>query len=219
MFTGLIEQVGRIEALTRQAGGVRLAIAHAPWQAALRVGDSVAVQGACFTATEARADGFACDVLEESMAVTTLRSARVGRLVNLERALALGDRLGGHLVTGHVDGIGRVTAISRAGRDWVLRMGCDAEVLQGIVYKGSIAIDGVSLTVSRLMADAFEVNIIPHTWKHTTLGRLREGDAVNLETDLIGKYVAGFLKSRSGDDGGVTMAALQAAGIVQGPGN
>ncbi len=214
MFTGLIEQVGRISEVSRVNMGRRLVITHEPWTAPLEIGESVAVQGACLTAATVGDGSFACDVLEETVAVTTLKSVQVGSRLNLERALALGGRLGGHLVTGHVDGQGRVGAIRRAGRDWVLAIACDADILGGIVYKGSIAVDGVSLTVSRMLDDAFEVNIIPHTWTHTTLDGLRVGDALNLETDLIGKYVTRFLAGRFGNRETVTLASLEAAGIV-----
>ncbi len=213
MFTGLIERVGGLRAIARAGGGHRLAVEHEPWESPLESGESVAVQGVCLTVTEVERGGFRCDVLDETLAVTTLKSARAGSRVNLERALAFGGRLGGHLVTGHVDGLGHVRAVRRAGHDWVVTIAGDATVLRGIVHKGSIAVDGVSLTVSAVMDDAFEVNIIPHTWTHTTLAATRVGEAVNLETDVIGKYVSRFLEGRFGG-GGVTFDTLRAAGIA-----
>ena len=152
----------------------------------LHLGESIAVQGICLTVAHADGHGFEADVLDETLSCTTLGSLRVDSPVNLERALRLSDRLGGHILSGHVDGCGTVTAKSPRGRDTVLRIACADTLLKYIIHKGSIAVDGVSLTVSALLPDSFEVNLIPTTLRDTTLGTCSVGTAVNLETDLIG---------------------------------
>ncbi|MBN1556989.1 MAG: riboflavin synthase, partial [Lentisphaerae bacterium] len=156
---------------------------------------------------------FECDVLAETLARSSLGAKTAGAPVNLERALRVGDRVGGHFVAGHVDGTGRVAAVERAGSDWALRVVCDGMLTREMVPKGSVACDGVSLTVTALDADGFTVHVIPFTWTHTTLGRLGTGAAVNIETDMIGKYVRRML-ARQGDAGGVDRALLERAGFV-----
>ncbi len=177
------------------------------------LGESVAVQGACLTVTGFDNNGFTCDVLDETLARTNLGKLPIGADLNLERAMKLGDRIGGHLVTGHVDAVGTIAKIRPAGRDRIVTINCDAAVAAGIVQKGSIAIDGISLTVSAVSDDGFEVNIIPFTWEHTSLRTRSEGDDVNLETDLLGKYVQRYLQTM-GDAGGVDMGTLARAGFL-----
>ncbi len=217
MFTGLIEQVGRVEKLERGhgGGGARLWIAYRPWETPLALGESVAVQGACLTVAQREAQRFAGDVLEETLSVTVLGRLQAGDAVNLERALPAGGRLGGHFVMGHVDSIGTVAGVTAVQRDWKLAIACDAPTRRLIVYKGSIAVDGVSLTVSAETPAGFEVNIIPHTWTHTTLHRLRVGHHVNLETDILGRYVARFMHPEAGGTPapGVSLDTLAAAGF------
>jgi riboflavin synthase len=209
MFTGLVQRVGRFQGLSRRAGGWALACAHDPWETPLAIGESVAVQGACLTVTAARADGFSADVLDETLERTALRGLTAGAAVNLERALRLCDRLGGHVVTGHVDACGSVAAVSNRGRDRVLRVRCPGALSRQTVLKGSIAIDGVSLTVSGVGDDWIEVNVIPHTWEATSLSARRVGDAVNLEGDILAKYV----EKLCGRAGGVTEDLLARAGF------
>ncbi len=192
MFTGLIQQCGTLRALNRPTGGAVLAIACAPWETPLIRGESVAVQGACLTVTRIRPDGFDADVLDETLACTALAALRPGDRLNLERALRAGDRLGGHFVTGHIDETGRFLSRTPRGRDAVLRIASSRDFALRTVQKGSVALDGVSLTVSALGADWFEVNIIPTTLADTSLADRRPGDPVNLESDLIGKYTARF---------------------------
>jgi riboflavin synthase len=212
MFTGLIQRLGRLTALTRQGGGWSLAISHEAWSERLVVGESVAVQGACLTVTTVRSDGFAADVLDETLVRTALGRLQPGAAVNLERALRLADRLGGHLVSGHVDECGRLAAIRPRGRDRVLRVSCSAGLCRQTVMKGSIAIDGVSLTVSGLGDDWIEANVIPHTWDATSLSARQPGEQVNLEGDLIGKYVARLLGPAA--RGGLSGDVLAAAGFT-----
>ncbi|CAO0821027.1 Riboflavin synthase [Desulfarculales bacterium] len=195
MFTGLIEGLGRIARITHQWPDAVLVIAP-PWDVKAAVlGESVAVNGACLTVTGSGSQGFSLDVSVESLARTTLGRLRSGDKVNLERALKLGDRLGGHLVTGHIDCVGNVSRIERVGGSTRITINIPAEHLRYVVEKGSVAVNGISLTVNRVDADGFELNIITHTLAATTLQLVKEGDFVNIETDLIGKYVARLLNS------------------------
>jgi riboflavin synthase len=193
MFTGLVEGVGDITEMRRMAEGLRLAVA-APFPVAeLALGESVAVSGACLTVVKVEGRAFQVEVSPETLARSTLSSKKVGDRVNLERALRLGDRLGGHLVTGHVDGLG-VLKERRAGPEHLeLTFEMPATLAPLVIEKGSIAVDGVSLTVNSVTGTAFSVNIIPYTAKDTTMDGLKVGDGVNLETDIIGKYVARLL--------------------------
>lgn len=204
MFTGLVQQIGVIRTLTPRGTGRRLTIGFKPWPDPLADGESVAVMGTCLTVTSHGNDWFAADVLEETLSKTALA---VGP-VNLERALAFGERLGGHLVTGHIDEIGTVLAVTPRGCDRVLRIGCSRAFARRTVLKGSAALDGVSLTVSGLGDDWFEVNLIPETLRATTLASLGAGDRLNLESDILGKYVERLLGKNAG---GLTLAALEQA--------
>lgn len=212
MFTGLIQQVGRLTARTRQGGGWSLAISHEPWPEPIELGESVAVQGACLTVTTILGNGFTADVLDETLARTALGQLPTGGRVNLERALRLSDRLGGHLVCGHVDECGRVAAVRPCGRDRVMRVSGSTGLCRQTVMKGSVAIDGVSLTISGLGDDWIEVNVIPHTWAATSLSDRQPGDPVNLEGDLIGKYVARLLNPAGCN--GLTVETLAKAGFI-----
>lgn len=213
MFTGLIEQVGRLERRDARATGARLQIAHGPWPEPLEEGESVAVQGACLTVNRRGVDGFEADVLRETLERTNLGALEPGSLLNLERALRLGDRAGGHLVAGHVDAVAPVLRRGRTGEDWVLRVGLADRVADEVVLKGSIALDGVSLTVSALGEGWLEVNIVPYTWAHTSLQYCRAGSGVNVETDMIGKYVKRVL-GRAGPADPLTLDTLRRAGFL-----
>jgi riboflavin synthase len=194
MFTGLVQKVGRLARMERSCGNGVIVVTHEPWTDPIQPGESIAVQGACLTVVTADLKQFTCDVLEETLHRTNLGDSGRGTPLNLERALQAGDRLGGHFVTGHVDGTGQVIRLEETGRGWILGVECGSELSRGIAMKGSITCDGVSLTVTDLTASAFEVNIIPFTWKNSSLSRLQVGDAVNLETDLIGKHVQRILE-------------------------
>ena len=193
MFTGLVQQAGRLGALERSGGGWRLEVTCQPWGAPLEIGESVAVQGACLTVAELGREGFAADLLDETVARTALGELPPGARLNLERALRVGDRLGGHFVSGHVDEKGVIEAVERQGRDFLLRVGCSAELARLTVPKGSIALDGVSLTIIEAGARHLSVAIIPHTWRETSLCERQRGDRVNLEADLLAKHVARLL--------------------------
>jgi len=202
MFTGLIEDLGAIRELRRGSDAVRLAVTTAIPAAELNLGESIAVDGICLTVTDIRADGFRADVSPETVERSTLGALGPGSRVNLERALRLGDRLGGHMVQGHVDGVGEVTAVEEAGETVFVRFRMPDEVARVTVVHGSVALDGVSLTVNGLDGRVAEVAIIPYTWEHTTMDRLAPGSRVNLEADLMGKYVERLMRPYlTGDDG------------------
>lgn len=219
MFTGLVEGLGAIGRIERKGPDAVLRI-RPPWDAARTVlGESIAVLGACLTVTGLGGDGFDVDVSAESLARTKLGGLRAGDAVNLERAMQLGDRLGGHLVSGHVDCLGRVTLVAPRGGSQHLEIAIPAEHMRLVVEKGSVTVDGVSLTVNQVWDDRFALNIIPHTWRETTLSLLRPGDVVNIETDLIGKYVARLMgrdaapARADGPATGLSLDALARAGF------
>ena len=190
MFTGLIEAVGTLAAVEARGGDLRLRVDCAPLPGApLALGESIAVSGVCLTVVAHDAGGFAVDVSNETLALTTLGALRAGAQVNLERALLPTTRLGGHLVAGHVDGLGHVASIAPDARSQRWRIAAPAALLRYVATKGSICVDGVSLTVNAVDGEGFEVNLIPHTVEHTTFANARVGDAVNLEVDLLARYV------------------------------
>lgn len=197
MFTGLVQSVGRVVAREPREGGVRLAIACAFGDGApLELGESIAVAGTCLTVATITAEGFIADVSGETLRLTTLGERAPGDGVNLERALRAGDRLGGHLVSGHVDGIGALRDIGEDGLSRVYRFTLPSTLHRYVAVKGSIAIDGVSLTINTVDADGFGVNLIPHTLAHTTLGSLSPGARVNIEIDQVARYVERLLAVR-----------------------
>jgi riboflavin synthase len=189
MFTGLVEKIGTVKRVSRGAGLV-LEIGFSPWTRPLEEGESVAVNGVCLTVVKCDATRFTADVLRETESLTGLGELIPGARVNLERALRAGDAMGGHIVQGHVDGRGRIRAIVPKGRDFQLQVACGRVLAAQSVLKGSIAIDGVSLTISALGDDWLGVDLIPTTASATTLGSKKVGDQVNLEGDILGKYVA-----------------------------
>jgi riboflavin synthase len=188
VFTGLVAGTGSVESLVREGSGVRLRV-RSELAAELSPGDSVAVNGVCLTAVEPDGAGFSADVMEETLRRSSLGPLGEGDAVNLELPLRAGDRLGGHIVQGHVDGVGTVESVREEGFSRVLRIAAPADTLRYVVEKGSIAVDGVSLTVSAVDDDALEVSLIPETLERTTLGAAARGTAVNLEVDVLAKYV------------------------------
>ncbi len=212
LFTGLVEEIGRVAAIKRQGEEVMLAITAGLVTQELAKGDSVCVNGACLTVTELAAARFVALAMLETVQRTTLSRLAAGDRVNLERALRLGDRLGGHLVQGHVDGVGQVIDIRPEGAARRLEIGADTGIMQFIVEKGSIAVDGVSLTVAGSSSGSFSVALIPHTQGVTTLQYLRAGDEVNLETDIVGKYVARLLQPAPA--GGLSLDTLRNCGFA-----
>lgn len=194
MFTGIVQDLGRVQAREARGGDLRLVIVAQQLDPALiRVGDSICVQGCCLTATEVQARTFAADVSRETLALTTLGELQPGAAVNLEPALRAGDALGGHLVSGHVDGVAQVLELSGDARSLRLTIGVPPPLARYLAPKGSVAVDGVSLTINAVQPASFGVNIIPHTQSSTTLGALRVGARVNLEVDQVARYLARLL--------------------------
>lgn len=189
MFTGLVEEKGLIVGLERGAGSVRLSFMASKVRQGLEIGDSVAVNGCCLTVVAMGPDGFAVEAVAETLRRSTLGGLEPGDAVNLESAMRVGDRLGGHIVQGHVDGTGIVSEARPEGNSVVLRIGVGPDVLRYVVPKGSIAVDGVSLTVAGVLGDSFVVALIPHTMAQTTLDADAVGRMVNLEVDVLAKYV------------------------------
>jgi riboflavin synthase len=196
MFTGLIEDVGTVDALRFNRGSAVLTVKTAVRLRSMPLGASVAVNGACLTVVKKSKETFTVDVSPETLQRTSLETLGVGSLVNLERPVRLQDRLGGHLVTGHVDGIGTVLAITKQGEFTVFTFQVPARFGRFLISKGSVAVDGISLTVNDCRRDRFSAAIIPFTLQHTNLRARRVGDKVNIEIDLIGKYVDSFLEKR-----------------------
>jgi riboflavin synthase len=188
MFTGLVQELGRVTALEPTPDGARLTISGR-LAGELGEGDSVAVNGVCLTATAVHNGTFQADVMDETLRCCTLGAAREGSAVNLELPLRASDRLGGHFVQGHVDGIGEVVEIREEGFSRVVRISADPRLLRYVVEKGSVAVDGISLTVSAVDADSLTVSLIPETLRGTSLGAAKTGDTVNLEVDVLAKYV------------------------------
>lgn len=193
MFTGIIEELGTIKAIRSQSGGIRLSVEGKVVMEGMKTGDSVAVNGACLTVTEFNSSVFSTDVSRETVDKTGIGKLRVGDKVNLERPLRLSDRLGGHLVAGHVDAVGVIRGIINKGDATIFTIEAPKDVSKYLIYKGSVAIDGISLTVNEVQGIRFSVTVIPHTAGVTTLGFKKIGDTVNLEADMIGKYVERFI--------------------------
>lgn len=207
MFTGIIEEVGTVQSL--EAG--RLTIKAQKALEGTKLGHSIAVNGACLTVVALGRDSFSVEVMPETLKLTNLGGLRRGDAVNLERSLALGERLGGHMVQGHVEGTGKVVSLTPEEDAIIARLSAPPELMRYIVQKGFIAVDGVSLTVVNLDASSFTVSLVAFTRENTNLGRRRPGDVVNLETDIIARYVERFAAGRGG---GVTMELLKEHGFV-----
>jgi riboflavin synthase len=201
MFTGIVEETGTVEGIKPAAKSVRLTVRMRGLARGLKPGASVAVNGCCLTVVKISAEGksrlLEFDVLQESWRRTNLQFARPASLVNLERPLRADGELGGHFVTGHVDGVGKILRNEKSGVDHVLDIAAPPDVMRYIVFKGSIAVDGISLTVAAVRKKSFRIWIIPHTFDVTVLRERKAGDAVNLEADLLGKYVEKFLSAKS----------------------
>lgn len=197
MFTGIVEETGIVERIKPSAKAIELTVRAKVCAHGVKVGDSIAVNGCCLTGVKLTAAKggklIRFDLLKETWKRTNLQVARVGDAVNLERSLQVGARLGGHFVTGHIDGVGKIIRWEKAGQDHVLEIAAPAEVMRYLVFKGSITVDGISLTVAAVKKKSFRIWIIPHTYKVTALRERELGDAVNLEADILGKYVRQFV--------------------------
>ena len=200
MFTGIVEEAGTVEAIQPTKKSIRLTVRARAIGRGLKLGASVAVNGCCLTVVKLAARGkdrfIQFDMLQESWRLTNLQFAKPGSLVNLERPLRSGGELGGHFVTGHVDGLGKITKWERVGRDHMLDISAPPEIMHYMIHKGSVALDGMSLTVAAVQKQSFRIWIIPHTYEITALRDRKVGDAVNLEGDMLGKYVEKFFAAR-----------------------
>jgi riboflavin synthase len=216
MFTGIIEELGRVRSLERRGDGARLVIEARTVTEDTKEGDSIAVNGVCLTAINVSRDSFSADGSAETLQRSTLGSLRAGSFVNLERAVTPTTRLGGHIVQGHVDARGRFLSATEHGGSWTLRIAYPRELARYLVFKGSVAVEGISLTVAALADEYFEIAVIPKTWAVTNLSHLQSGAEVNLEADIIAKYVERILmtgKETKGDGGpGLTMERLAELG-------
>ena len=213
MFTGIIEEIGAVRRIERGAKGARLTIAAKTVLEGTRIGDSIATNGVCLTVTDLTSDSFSADVMAESLRRSGLGALQTGSPVNLERAMPLDGRFGGHIVSGHIDGTGTLASLRREDNAVWLTVRAAPSLLRYIVEKGSVAIDGVSLTVAAVDGTGFSVSIIPHTGAQTILLGKKPGDTVNLECDVIGKYVEKLLGPYGQAQGGITMEFLAQNGF------
>lgn len=193
MFTGIIEELGSVRSIEERGENARIVISAHVVTEGTNHGDSISVNGVCLTALDIHPDSFAADVSRETLLRSTLGNLKPGAPVNLERAVTPATRLGGHIVQGHVDARGQFAGLEDHGESWTIRIAYPKEIARYLVFKGSVAVEGISLTISALTDDYFEVAIIPKTWQVTNLSHLKPGDGVNLEVDVIGKYVERLL--------------------------
>lgn len=221
MFTGIIESLGNVAAVQAAGAGKRMTVHTDLDLSGTRIGDSISVNGACLTAVTLEKQRFAVDISPESLQRTTLGQLAIGQEVNLERALRLSDRIDGHLVSGHIDGIGHINSRTTVGNAIVIGISVPSSLSRYMIEKGSVAVDGISLTINSVAKEAFSVSVIPLTAEMTTLRSKSAGDAVNIETDMIGKYVAKFMTgSHPGDPGhadgpsGIDMEFLNRTGFL-----
>jgi riboflavin synthase len=197
MFTGIIEELGRVREIEKRGEDARIVIAARTVTSGSSDGDSISVNGVCLTALDVRPDSFAADVSKETLLRSTLGKLNAGSAVNLERAVTPTTRLGGHIVQGHVDARGKFLGSESHGESWTFRIAYPQEIAQYLVFKGSVAVEGISLTIANLTDDYFEIAVIPKTWEVTNFSQLEPGDEVNLEVDVIAKYVERILSVRN----------------------
>lgn len=216
MFTGLIEEIGTVQSIIKSAKSARITIRAKKVLENVRLGDSISTNGVCLTVTDFTSDSFSVDVMAETMRRSNLYMLSPGDQINLERALSVGDRLGGHIVSGHIDGMGTIINFTKEDNAVWVTVSASPKILKYIVQKGSIAIDGISLTVAYVDDSVFKVSIIPHTKEVTTLLRKKDGDVINLECDVLGKYIEKLLLSREQVPikQGIDMNFLNANGFI-----
>lgn len=216
MFTGIIEELGSIGSIAPHAGGAKITVAARTVTSGTAEGDSIAVNGVCLTALDIKPGSFSADLSQETLDRSTLGRLKAGSPVNLERAVTPSTRLGGHIVQGHVDGRGEFISATKSGDFWTVKIGFPAGIGQYLVYKGSVSVEGISLTIAALGDNSFDIAVIPKTWELTNLSSLKPGDPVNLEADVIAKYIERIISYRSGarDENPVTMDLLKDAGFI-----
>ena len=214
MFTGLVEEKGKVSQVQSSGGGLRLTVEARVVSEGTKIGDSIAVNGSCLTVVKVESSALTFEAVRETVERTTIGRLRPGSSVNLERPMRAGDRFGGHMVLGHVDGIGIIREIRKAGTETLFRFEAPEEIMRFVVEKGSIAVDGISLTIADLGPGWFAVAVIPHTLASTTLGEASVGGSVNLETDIIGKYVFKFTNQSAGSSDDPLMTRLAEGGFL-----
>lgn len=197
MFTGLIEEIGKVKTINKGVNSYQFTIEAFSVLEGTKIGDSICTNGACLTVSKIQENIFTLDIMSETVSKTNFSQLQIGDAVNLERALKLSDRLGGHIVSGHIDGVGKIISLEKDDIAWVINIACASELCEQMIDKGSITIDGISLTIIKVEDNSFIVSLIPHTAKETTLLHKKVGDSVNLETDMIGKYVHRLLNISS----------------------
>lgn len=212
MFTGIVEEIGHVRHIARQGSFQRMQIAAQRALEDVKVGDSINVDGVCQTVVHFDAQSFSVETVSETLSRTTLGQFQSGRPVNLERALCPGDRLGGHIVQGHVDGIGHVDSMREHQGEWRIQITAPSALHRYIAEKGSITIDGTSLTVAELSDEGFTISVIPHTFDHTVLSQRRAGDAVNLEVDVLARYIERLLAVGADSNAGLNFESLRNMG-------
>lgn len=215
MFTGIIEEVGTVRSIQKKNYSLSLTISADKIMQDLRAGDSIAVNGICLTAKAFTDSAFTADVMHETLERTSFAGLKAGSRVNLERAMQLNGRFGGHIVTGHIDGTGTITGIKKDGIAVLYTISTEQKILKRIIEKGSVAVDGISLTVAKVTNRDFCVSVIPHTAENTILASRRVHETVNLENDCIGKYIEKFISCRNGRKSGITRAFLAEAGYQE----
>jgi riboflavin synthase len=213
MFTGLVQKTGKLLAREVSGGSGRLSVQSDNWDIPLVHGESIAVQGVCLTLVEFDSSVLHFDVLRETFERSSIGQKKIGQRLNLERALRISDALGGHIVMGHVDGVGHARTLKRVGRDWAVEIECTKDLLADMIPKGSVACDGISLTIVDLKDNSFVVHVIPHTWDVTSFSELTVGAMINLEGDVLGKYVRRMM-DRGSQQKGVTWESLRNAGFM-----
>lgn len=216
MFTGIVEELGKIHSLKKRSDGARIKVSAKIVTKDSQEGDSIAVNGVCLTALEVKNNSFAADISQETLNRSTLGNLKTGSGVNLERAVTPSTRLGGHIVQGHVDARGEFISAEQNGDFWMVRIGFPTKIEQYLVYKGSVSVEGISLTIANLAENYFEIAVIPKTWELTNLSTLKSGDAVNLEVDVIAKYVERimFYGKTEGKPESITTEKLKKLGFV-----
>ena len=215
MFTGIVEELGKISSLEKHASGARIKISAKIVTVGTNEGDSIAVNGVCLTTLSIKPNGFSADVSDETLQKSTLGKLKTGAKVNLERAVTPLTRLGGHIVQGHVDARGKFVSAVQSGDFWTVRVSFPREIGQYLVYKGSVSVEGISLTIAELDVDYFEIAVIPKTWELTNLSSLKSGDEVNLEADVIAKYVERIMLFGKAKSENITMEKLQNLGFAK----
>ncbi|HPA78966.1 MAG TPA: riboflavin synthase [Kiritimatiellia bacterium] len=216
MFSGIVQKKGEIVQHDLAEKWGKVVLRTDAWDRPLEIGESIAIQGICLTLTKMDHQGLHFDVLRETFERTNLGDKKTGQFLNMERSLRWGDTMGGHIVIGHVDGTGRVKSIRPVGRDWAFEFTAEPRLMDGMVFKGSVSVDGVSLTIAELTEESFTIHIIPFTYEHTTFCDLKPGDAVNLEVDLLGKFVRRLVE-RGRFPGEITWEELRRTGLIQEP--